>query len=69
MCRRGKREQKWFTIYICESDSAAKDFKVKLSPEHLDAQWMPFKEVKELSGTTCTTLFHNVISIYMKMLI
>ncbi|KAK9856851.1 hypothetical protein WJX84_001732, partial [Apatococcus fuscideae] len=41
---RGKREEKWFTIYICESDSGAKDFKVKLSPEHLDAKWVPLKE-------------------------
>ena len=45
LCRRGKHDEKWFTIYICESDSAAKDFKVKLSNESLDATWMPFKEV------------------------
>ena len=44
-CRRGKHDEKWFTIYICESDSAAKDFKVKLSNESLAAMWMPLKEV------------------------
>ena len=41
-CRRGKKKQKQYTVFVCQIDAAAKAaFKPALNEEHREARWWP----------------------------
>ena len=43
-CRRGKKQQKHYTVVVCEVDAAARSaYQPKLNSEHREAKWWPLQ--------------------------
>jgi hypothetical protein len=66
MCRRGKKQQKHFTIFVADMNSeAAQHFVPKLSTESRDWKWVPWADVlAAAAGSSNTALdLHPVVAV------
>ena len=62
MCRRGKDNEKHFTVYVLQAEKDFREsFKPKLSDESLDWGWFDIEEVEDLKKKhpRLNMLFHG----------
>lgn len=49
-CRRGKKKQKHYTVFVCETTPEAKaEFQPKLNEEHRESRWWPVSALPPLN--------------------